>query len=223
MNTKAILGALSFSIGCLALSGTIQAAPIIYNDASTFMNAVTVPGATVGTDTFDDLNDGQNLGTTSISRNAGAISYTASSSAGPLWTGGTPENGFLTTDQGGSLITASGFSLDVTSFGMNVFGSDFFSLPTEGRNIRILVSDVMNNSFDYLLEATTRDTYFGFIGEYALTSISVSRVTIGDWPSMDNLTLASAGGPSNNIPTPMTLLLMGIGLLGIAVTRRRRI
>ena len=219
MSSKSIFAALSFSVGCLALSGAVQAAPVTFSDSTSFLNAVSVPGATVGTDTFDAFNHGGNLGTTSLNRNAGGIAYTVSSSISTLWAGATSD-GFLTTDNMTSVMSISNFSLGITSFGLNVFGSNFDSFPVTGQSMRVLVTDVMNNVFDYLLEGTTLNTYFGFIGEYELASIAVSRAG-SLWPSMDNLTLASAGTPSNSVPTPMTLALIGVALLGVAATRRR--
>ena len=162
MSSKSIFAALSFSAGCLALSGTVQAAPVTFSDSTSFLSAVSVPGASVGTDTFDQFDHGGNLNTTSLNRNAGGIAYTVSSSISTLWAGATSD-GFLTTDNMTSVMSISNFSLGITSFGLNVFGSNFDSFPVTGQSMRVLVTDVMNNVFDYLLEGTTLNSYFGFI------------------------------------------------------------
>ena len=99
----------------------------------------------------------------------------------------------------------------VTATGCAFFGAGLTCTETaDAEDLNITVNTGTNNtSDDYSLAA-------GF-GNYA---ISVAGLTAGNWSLA--LREETSGSLSRNVPRPVTLFLMGVGMLGLATQAKRR-
>ncbi len=208
------------AVAALASTGACAAA-LTFTTSAGFSAAI-ASATTQGTDTFDALNNGANLGTTPLNRTAGSLAYTASSPSG-LFAGST-NNGFLTNNLRTDAITTATFASGVNAFGANFFGSDISGAPGIGESIFITVTESDGDIFSTTLTNTRRaQSYFGYIGDSSIASVSFSSLERRSlWPSIDNLTLAT-GASVGQVPEPMSLALVGLALMGgVAASRRRR-
>ena len=197
-----------------------MASPLTFSSSTNF--AAAIAGASAqGTDTFATLTNGASLGAGPFSRSASALGYQIADPTG--FYAGTSSDGFLTNeDRALGTMTASGFGATVNAFGANFFGSNFGGVPVAGESIAIHVLESDGDVFDITLINTNRESYFGYIGDSALTSVSVRSLNVALlWPSIDNLTLASVDAAPAAVPEPSALALVGLALAGLALSRRR--
>lgn len=215
---KIVLAATALFAGAQA-----QAALTVYTSQAAFDAAVAaLMPALSGTDTFDDLVAGANLGSGPLARAAGGIGYNAS--AGPdsdiLYGAGSPSDAWLSTNIATDTLSFDGFAPGVFAAGMNLFNSDIAGAFLRRGNITLTATDSEGSSSATisLLQMSTA-SFLGFISTTEISSLDVTsaarRATV--WPTVNNLTLASA------VPEPETYLMMlaGIAAVGFVAGRRR--
>jgi hypothetical protein len=200
----------------LASASMSHAAITVVTSLAAFTAATTAPG----TDNFAGLSTVVQTASP-ITRSAGAYVYTATSSLGRFFGGGTSGDPFLSTEQAESTVTFNGFSAAVRGVGGNFFDSNISGVFAPG-DITLTATDSSGTVTQTIVSATT-SSFLGFVFTGPITQVTFASVqpTTGGflWPSIDNLVLASV----TPVPEPVTsaMLLLGLGAIGFSVRSRR--
>jgi PEP-CTERM motif len=204
----------------LACVGVANANITVYTSESAFMAALANMSAVTGTDSFDDLTAGANLGSGPLVRAAGSLGYSAA--VGPnsdvFFGAGNGGDNWLSTNSASDTVTFSGFAPGVFAAGANVFNSDLGGNFLR-RGAITLSADDGSSTASQTVRFPRATTFIGFISDSALTSVSLTATSGPNttvWPTMNNLTLATA------VPEPETYALMLAGLAAVSFLARRR-
>jgi hypothetical protein len=219
----------------------VQAAPVLLYTSRTTFNAAS-PGTT--TLTFEGIAANGTL--VSYNTSAGLTlngvnfvgSYSGTSSnyyflyvagQGYVETGnavleGPPSRAPSINGNGYLRATLPGGTTSVGTDYRNVFSQDT-SLYTDGMNVIVTTSDNQTQTFN--LNATNVRQFAGFsvltpgvtITSLQFSSAYNSQTGQRNYPVLDNFTFGQAPTP---VPEPATLALLGSGLIGLAVTIRRK-
>jgi hypothetical protein len=212
---------IALAVSALVAGAQAQAALTVYTSQAAFDAAVAalLPALT-GTDTFNDLVAGANLGAGPLARAAGGIDYDASAgvNSNVLFGAGSASDAWLTTDSLGDSLRFNSFAPGVFAAGMNLFNSDQSGAFLRRGNINLIATDTEGSSTATIARAQMSTTSFlGFISTTEITSL---RLTPSGSslvrPTVNNLTLASA------VPEPETYLMMLAGIAAIGFFARRR-
>lgn len=213
---------IALAAAALFAGAQAQAALTVYTSQAAFDAAVAaMMPALSGTDTFDDLAAGANLGSGPLARMAGGIGYEAS--AGPdsdiLFSAGASGDTWLSTNAEADSLSFGQFAPGVFAAGMNLFNSDVAGDFLRTGRITLTATDTEGSS-----SATIRGrqmstmSFLGFISTTEITSLEVTpfarRADV--WPTVNNLSLASA------VPEPETYLMMLAGIAAVGFVARRR-
>jgi hypothetical protein len=199
-----------------------QAALTVYTSQADFDAAVaSMMPALSGTDSFDDLVAGANLGSGPLSRAAGGIGYSAS--AGPdsdiLFGAGSASDAWLSTNIATDTLSFGAFAPGVFAAGMNLFNSDIAGSFLRRGSITLTATDTEGSSSATIrLRQMSTTSFLGFISTTEISSLDLTstalRATV--WPTVNNLALASA------VPEPETYLMMLAGIAAVGFMVRRR-
>lgn len=212
------------------LSAVIGLAGVLTLSVSTNANAALFSGFGLPS------SDSALAGATVIDFSAVALGTYTSLSVGGVTFGGGNGNFVITDSLGGSYNTMGRnfqnlqnqgsasvlnftFSSAVTAFGFNFGASnEDWKLETFDSGNNLLTSDLLyqtwfSNSGDYFGVATAN------IASARLTQLTHVADAGVDWILMDNFSFA---GQSNNVPEPESLLLAGLGLAALALSRRQK-
>lgn len=188
--------------------GTVAVASAAHGDTfsseTDFVNAIQ---SDYYLETFDDLGFGTVNAPTWDAPGANGYEWTASGDPGNLYS----VPGALSTDVAEDAINISFTGLEATAFGGDFLGTDF-----DGNAIESDVTVTLSNGDSHVLENQTGDTFFGWVGDTAIDSITITADAGADtlaWPAVDNFYVGQA------IPAPGALALLG--LAGLTARRRR--
>jgi hypothetical protein len=213
---------IALAVAALVAGAQAQAALTVYTSQAAFNAAVAslLPVLT-GTDTFDDLVAGANLGAGPLARAAGGIGYNASAgtNSNVLFGAGSASDAWLSTDSADDTLTFDSFAPGVFAAGMNLFNSDISGSFFRRGSITLTATDTEGSASGTITRAAMSTTSFlGVISTTSITSLEVTpfarRPSV--WPTVNNLTLASA------VPEPETYLMMLAGIAAIGFVARRR-
>lgn len=205
--------AAAVALACLATPAS--AAVMAVTDRAAY-HAATVRS---GQDVFAGLSAGDLL-PGPLSRNAGELGYqvAAAGDAGlqDLYVLDNGDGGaWLSTNYATSHLTFSGFDASVRAIGGSFFTTDFFGAAIPfGLTLRVQDASGM---FDYTLPSTTPAGFLGFISDSAIQSLQVFSGQGG----VDRFVTA-ADVTLGVVPEPGSVLLVGLGVLALAGTRRAR-
>jgi len=191
----------------VSLSASSFAAITTYTDSSAFLAALTPPSYT---ENFDGLGP---AGPTSYSGNG--FSYDISASSG-LYASGD----FLGANQPYETLTITFTSGNVMAVGGNFFAtniSDMFIATS------VLLA-IDGGAPEVFMPASASDSFRGFTSTSVITSLTFSVAEVdfqGLYASLDNLTVGTTA-VVNRVPEPTSWMLVGLGLAGLAATRRRK-
>lgn len=202
------------------LSNFSHAALVVYTSQAGFTAATSAPG----TDTYTGFSVSGPT-PSPIVRNAGAYQYTAAVSTTTFFGAGSAANPWLSTNTATDTITFSGFTNGAQAISGNFFGSNIGGAYQIG-SIMLTATDLSGSVSQTIVNAST-SSFLGFVSNSALLSLTVSAVQPSDgflWPTVDNLTLARAAGPTNPVPEPgsIALLLAGLGIMAVLTRRRNK-
>ena len=202
-----------------------DAAIITYTNQATFLAAL----ASSTTENFEGFAAGtvitnQLSGITTVSTNGDNGSTQAqigSIAALPFpMTNGLPTSSgdrFLSSELAGPVFATAGlnFALAANNDGVGFFVVDGVPLGNFGINLFNGATLVDSAVFG---PQTLPDSFIGVISTVAFNTVKIDAVNPGDSWGIDDLSIGSIG----QVPEPATLALFGLGLAGLAVSRRRK-
>ncbi|MCV2355242.1 PEP-CTERM sorting domain-containing protein [Paucibacter sp. B2R-40] len=183
------------------LSASSFATSTIYTSSAAFLGNV---AAGSYTESFDSLGE---IPLGPLAFNSGAFAY-AVSAPGALYASGE----FLGTSLPDDALTITFSSGNVTAVGSNFYAvnlSDAF----QAVSLTVTLSDGTVTSFT---PTSVNDSYRGFSSDVAITSLVISGPGTSLYASIDNLTVGVSA-----VPEPSSWALMGLGLGGLLLARRR--
>jgi len=113
-------------------------------------------------------------------------------------------------------ITVS-FANSVQAVGMDLGIQNTWNDPSLAVTFTLSNGDVINTTAPLLMNTSNTLSFFGFSSDFTFTSVNINGLSEG--VAFDNFTYASA---TSSVPEPATMLLFGLGLVGLAGMRRKR-
>jgi PEP-CTERM motif len=210
--------ALAAIVTYILFSVPAAAAIITSVDRATFQASLS---GTIGSQNFDSLANGDILGTLN------GVTYGASTGQ-PLVTSAfltsTGLNGLGRTGVGFFLDTDSAtftFSTAITAFAIDI--NTFANLPGD-YFVTLDIGDVVT-SLNEVFPGRGTGQFIGFVSNTAFTSVTLSASQLSISPNrtftLDTLIFGDAAQVVN-VPEPATILMFGLGVGGLALSRRRK-
>lgn len=194
---KKILAFLALSAALI----TSSHATVIYTSAASLLANVTGGSYTNNFDGLSSPAPGAAVFT------GGGFSYSAFAPS-DLYASGD----FFGTSQINEALTITFTSGNVFAFGANFFATDIMD-AFQSVSITLTLSDGTTETFT---PTSMSDSYRGFLSNVAITSLIIGGPGQSLYAGLDNLTVGT-------VPEPTSWALLGLGLIGFLVARRRAV
>lgn len=207
---------LSALAAAATLSLSAQAAPTFYSSEAAFMAAAA--GIPLTTETFNNysgqpttsitnLASGLNISSNTYLYDENNTTNCAGSTKGNCISFDTPWNG-----------SSQLFTFD--SGAINAFGLFLGDLATVGQTLLTLTTSTgATKSYTLNNSSSGNERYFGVLDlDATFTSVRLQNSDYGDTVYIDNV----SWGKGNVVPEPGILAMLGLGLAGMAMVRRRQ-
>lgn len=213
MNTFVLKTACAFSLLAIGYVTSANAALVTYNNRTIFEAQGTI-AENYG---FEDWGATGGFSYPGDPYTAHGVTYTTTQNliAKPD-SGYGPSSNVILNNYWSPISGAISGSYDMLGFDLGILGTN--SLVDFSITTNLLTYNFSNISVP---NVNVGMTFFGFIassGETITQMNFTSQLGGGHAPSLDNVTLGNSG----NVPEPASLALMGLGLAGLAATRRRK-
>ena len=193
------------SAAALALLSTASfAGTTTYTSSASFLSQV---AAGSYTESFDGLPSDPPTAYT-----GGSFAYTVASPNGLYGSGE-----FLAVNQENDGLTISFSGGNVMAVGGNFFATNL-SDAFQAVAMTVSLSDGTSVTFTPTSQSAS---YLGFTSDVAITSLTISGAGTSLYSGLDNLTVGAVAIPA--VPEPTTWALMGLGLAGVVLARRRKV
>lgn len=206
----AAAAALSFAMPAIA-----DATITIYTDKASYLAAVGTPG----TDSFNDLTTDTDFGK-SLTRTAGSYGYKVST-VDVLYGAGGGSDIWMSTARAQDPLVFDSFTGGVYGIGGFFFDTNDVLDYVRG-NLSFTAVDASGSVTRTLTNATT-SSFLGFVSTTGVTSLTVKSVGSGKWPTANDLVLGGSAAAAVPEPATWAMLLLGMGLVGATMRRRRAV
>lgn len=205
---------LAIGAGAIVTTSLAQAS-VMYSSQSSFISAL---NAGYFAQNFQSYADGSGHATPmSASGGAGnAFSYSLTTTAQAFLVFSLSSNRYLTTSGQPTTAWSAPVTISFTGAPVNAIGGSFFLTNAFGNVVNSTVSLSFSDGTSVNLTSQSNSTFFGYVSNTTITSLTFSPPATHHFVSIDNLTVGWS-----QVPTPGTAMCLVLGSAALARRRRR--
>lgn len=213
MRLTSTTGLLAAALSSLIAAGTASAS-VTYNTQASFLAALN-PGYYA--ETYQSFAEGGHATPFNFAGGAGnAFSYTATTSAQAFLCFSLGSNNrYLTTSGQPTTAWSAPITITFTGQPVNAIGGSFFLTSAGGSVVDSPLTLNFSDGTSQVINGGTNTTFWGYVSDTAITSLTLTPPATHRFVSVDNLTVGQS-----TVPTPGAASLVAVA--GVVGLRRRR-